>query len=190
MTRIENTEWSRMRNSMKTAFANLWKTSRTVLFSVVHDTDTHITHDRLRVGISWVGSMHRLIDYICLLVEKEVPLYMLWKSFDLFLWISECDKNLFWYFNPYKEFFPTVILIFPRREPLSSFFTCLIFWTELLRDFSSLRLTSIPSRESMCCNSRIFSMWQRQGRAVVFWPSLRDLCGLHRNFIESTFHFL
>ena len=56
-----------------------------VLFSVVHDTDTHITHDRLRVGISWVGSMHRLIDYISLLVEKEVPLYMLWKSFDLFL---------------------------------------------------------------------------------------------------------
>ena len=134
MTRIENTEWSRMRNSMKTAFANLWKTSRTVLFSVVHDTDTHITHDRLRVGISWVGSMHRLIDYISLLVEKEVPLYMLWKSFDLFLWISECDKNLFWYFNPYKEFFPTVILIFPGREPLPSFITCLIFWTELLRD--------------------------------------------------------
>ena len=39
--------------------------------------------------------MHRLIDYISLLVEKEVPLYMLWKSFDLFLENLKCDKNFF-----------------------------------------------------------------------------------------------
>lgn len=85
MIRIENIEWSWMRNLMKIVFVNLWKILRMVLFFVVYDIDIYIIYDCLRVGISWVGLMYCLIDYISFLVEKEVFFYMLWKLFDLFL---------------------------------------------------------------------------------------------------------